>query len=285
MPDHDSTIRALFVPEDEYGVRVEKQIDGGDVKLSRISGKTGDEITFTVNTKEAYLFDGVYYYAPQDGPSYGMGSDKDGVFRFTIYESDVILTLYFEERPKKFEDVKEGSWYANAVDRLVNQGIISGISDTQFDPSGNVTRAQLCQTLFAMENKPERKAAGNPFTDVKAGKWYTDAVLWAMDKKLVTGYPDGTFKPDQTITREQAAVILQKYTEIHLGSDPEDDRNSLARFSDGNTVSRYARDAMEWAVEQEIFSGTGNGKLEPKGVVTRAQLAVVLDQMLFWLHI
>lgn len=171
------------------------------------------------------------------------------------------------------------------MDRLVNQGIISGISDTQFDPSGNVTRAQLCQTLFAMENKPERKAAGNPFTDVKAGKWYTDAVLWAMDKKLVTGYPDGTFKPDQTITREQAAVILQKYTEIHLGSDPEDDDNSLARFSDGNTVSRYAREAMEWAVEQEIFSGTGNGKLEPKGVVTRAQLAVVLNQMLFRLHI
>lgn len=80
MPDHDSIIRALFVPEDEYGVRVEKQIDGGDVELSRISGRIGDEITFTVNTKEAYLFDGVYYYAPQDGPSYGMGSEKMGYF-------------------------------------------------------------------------------------------------------------------------------------------------------------------------------------------------------------
>lgn len=284
MPDHDSTIRALFVPEDEYGVRVEKQIDGGDVELSRISGKTGDEITFTVNTKEDFLFNGVVYYAPQDGPVFELGSSAEGIYRFTIYESDVILTLEFEERPQKFQDIKKGSWYADAVDRLVNKKLMVGISETEFQPEGKVTRAQLCQTLFAMENKPERKEKGNPFSDVPVGKWYTEAVLWAKDNKLVTGYPDRTFKPNQTITREQTAVILRKYIEHRMRTNTETDRNELNRFTDGDMVSGYARDSMEWAVEQQIFSGTGKGKLEPKGVVTRAQLAVILHRVMFWLN-
>ena len=110
---------------------------------------------------------------------------------------------------------------------------------------------------------------------MEAGKWYTDAVAWAASKKIVVGYPDGTFRPDRSVTREELAAMLYQY---HQGKTDEIaiDMNALSRFSDASKVSKYAVTAMEWAVSNKLIGGTGKG-LEPQGTATRAQLAVILQ--------
>ena len=177
---------------------------------------------------------------------------------------------------KKFVDMNdtEGKWYHEGVDYALTKGYMAGMSDTTFNPSGNVTRAQITQILYAAEGKPA--VSGNStFTDVKAGKWYTDAVIWAASKDVVAGYPDGTFKPDKNVTREELATILYKYT-MTKKDNMDITSDVLAKFPDVSHLHQYAVTPMEWAVSHNLISGTNKG-LEPRDTATRAQIAVILQ--------
>ena len=114
----------------------------------------------------------------------------------------------------------------------------------------------------------------NVFSDVKSGKWFSNAVVWAADKGIVSGYPDGTFKPSTDITREQMVAIMFKYTQMK-GFDSTQNGN-LSKFADQKRVSKYAVPGLKWAVGYGIISGTKNG-IEPKGKSTRAQVAIILQ--------
>ena len=278
MPEHDSIIKAQFVPQDQFGIRVVRNIpEGGTVSLSRKEGKSGDSVTLNVQTKEGYSLENVQYSS--GSVIYGMGGKAPGLYEFQIHDDDVQIQVVFRKNVKNYTDVPKNSWYSNAVIYLTNRGILGGVSETEFAPNGKVTRAQLCQTIYAMQEKP-RVLWKYGFSDVPDGKWYTDAVNWCAQKRYVTGYPDRTFRPDQVITREQMALILYQFNKDVKYKLNNVDENTVLQFKDRDQISDYARTAMLWAVEQGLFAGTGDGKLEPQGEVTRAQLAVILSQFL-----
>ena len=172
-----------------------------------------------------------------------------------------------------FTDVKEGAWYHTAVDFMVDNKFMAGMSDTEFGVNGKLTRAQRVTILFRIAGEPETEGE-NPFTDVKEGQWYTDAIVWAAENGIVAGVTETTFAPNTNITREQIAVILYRYTKAEK---VEEDK--LADFPDAGNVSGYAVDAMNWAVAEGLISGS-DGKLLPKYTATRAQIASILMRFL-----
>lgn len=173
---------------------------------------------------------------------------------------------------RPFEDVPADTWYTGAVKYATSCGYMSGTGNYKFSPDATVTRGMIAQILYAKEDKPA-VSGGSRFSDVKAGKWYADAVNWAASKGLVSGVGNGQFKPEAPITREQMVAILYKYSEMK-GYDLAATAD-LSKYSDQGKISKWAVTAMKWGAEHGIISGTNNG-IEPQGNATRAQIAVIL---------
>ncbi|MBQ7871491.1 MAG: S-layer homology domain-containing protein, partial [Oscillospiraceae bacterium] len=150
----------------------------------------------------------------------------------------------------------------------VANGLMKGMSDTEFAPNGTLTRGMMVTVLYRLAGEPEVTEASS-FTDVAADAWYADAIAWAQAEGIVNGITETTFAPNQAVTREQIAAILWR-----AAGQPESEMD-LSAFADADQISAYAREAMEWACEQGIFIGDA-GKLDPKADATRAQFAVIM---------
>ena len=164
------------------------------------------------------------------------------------------------------------NWAYSGIDYCVRKATMKGVSDELFNPSGMVTRAQLVTILYRVAGEPDAAYEGT-FTDVAAGKWYTNAVEWAFKNGIVHGVGNGRFAPDDLITREQIAAILYRYS----GSPKVE--TSHDAFPDGDTVSCFAIDAMKWAVAEGLINGVKSGDttlLSPKATATRAQIAAII---------
>ena len=172
-----------------------------------------------------------------------------------------------------FADVLQDTWYHEGVDAMVAAGYMNGVAADRFDVNGSLTRAQLVTVLYRIAGEPETKAE-NPFTDVPAGKWYSNAIVWAAENGIVNGISATEFAPNNAITREQIAAILYRYAK----AEPAEE-GKLDAFSDAANVSNYARQAMNWAVAEGLINGA-NGKLLPRDTATRAQIAVILTRYL-----
>ncbi len=181
----------------------------------------------------------------------------------------------------KFSDVKLGDWYTASVAFAVDRGLFGGMSATKFAPNTDMSRAMLVTVLWRMEGSPAPLGA-NPFTDVKAGQWYTDAVIWAYENNIVGGVGNGKFATNNTITREQLATILYRYAQ---GKGYALDLSAgISNFPDTNRVSSYAIDSYSWARSAGIIDGMsmGDGQvhLNPNGYATRAQVATMLTRFI-----
>ena len=171
----------------------------------------------------------------------------------------------------KFVDVNPKEWYHPYVDYAVEHGLFGGTSANTFEPETAMTRAMLVTVLWRYEGEPE--AGENTFSDVPNGQWYTNAVAWAAENGIVGGVGNNRFDPDGEITREQMATILFRYAEKKEIDTSK--RGSLNIFSDEKQLSAYAKDAVQWAVAEQIINGS-DGKLLPQGSATRAQVATIL---------
>lgn len=182
-----------------------------------------------------------------------------------------MLSLSLPALAADYTDIPGNAWYKDAAAYVSEHGIMTGIAQDRFDPDSTVTRAQLAQILYAMENKPEAKAGS--FSDVPDGAWFADAVNWASGSRLVAGYGDGRFGPSDPVTREQLIAVLYQYA----GSKGKTGTASgdLSAFPDAGSVSGYAVTPMKWAVGNVLIAGI-NGKLVPQGATPRAQMAVIL---------
>ncbi len=176
---------------------------------------------------------------------------------------------------KSFVDVPEGYWAEAGVRFASSHELMNGTGNGAFSPEALMTRGMLVQVLNNLEDN-EEPTNGDVFPDMK-DSGFRSAVAWGAEKGLVRGGSDGRFHPTQVVTREQLAVVLYRY----VGS-PNTSRN-LGDFADGLYVDGYAKRAMEWAVENGILVGTGNGDLLPDGATTRAQLAMVLERLCVYL--
>lgn len=167
-----------------------------------------------------------------------------------------------------FVDVVKGTYYYEPVEWGYNKGIVSGVDATHFAPDQSCTRAQVVTFLWRAAGKPTPKSVQTPFTDVKAGSFYSEAAAWAYENGIVKGTTETTFSPNATVTRAQFVSFLWRYENC-----PE---ASLANpFSDVPSTAYYAQ-AVLWAAENGVTVGTGNGTFAPNAPCTRAQVVTFL---------
>ncbi|MBR4015807.1 MAG: S-layer homology domain-containing protein [Anaerotignum sp.] len=174
---------------------------------------------------------------------------------------------------KQFRDVKTTDWFYSAVQYVVSKGLMYGTDEAIFEPQTKLNRGMLTTILYRMEGSPKVNAV-NPFTDVAAGKWYTDAIVWANANDVVSGYGDGMFGPTDDITREQMALMIMRYC-AYKGMNTQA-RGSLETYTDKNKVSTWAETAVKWAIAEKLITGRTETTLEPRQTATRAEAASIL---------
>lgn len=175
-----------------------------------------------------------------------------------------------------YTDVAETAWYYDAVKYTYQNGLMGGTGSGRFEPETQMTRAMLVTVLYRVEGEPEASELENPFDDVD-NNWYTDAICWAADKGIVNGTDADKFSPNDKVTREQMVTILFRYATYKSSASKE--RAVLTAFADGKAVSKYAEEAMQWAVAEEIIRGSvegGKSYILPANGATRAEVATVL---------
>lgn len=194
-----------------------------------------------------------------------------------------VLTVNASAAAERFTDVKSDAWYYAAVDYAVGEGLFSGTSSTAFAPEEPMTRGMFVRVLGNKAKVDPDMYPPSSFSDVKAGVWYAPYVEWAAQYGIVSGIGGGKFAPDQSVTREQMAVILYNYAKL-TGCGDIQNGTEILRFPDTGDVSDWAKEAMTWAVDKEIINGYG-GKLHPKDTATRAQAAQIFyngRELLTW---
>lgn len=286
MPDKAVTITANW----------KKKSSGGyvffwDLKFDTTGGSKIDTVTEWeystidldeyVPKKEGYKF--VSWYADED-----LTKKIDEVYLTkdtTVYAKWEKIEEEVPEEPEETEeikepetisflDAKESDWFYEAVSYAVENGLMSGMSEDIFAPNTPLTREMLAVVLYNVEGQPESTGV-NPFTDVKADMWYTDAILWANANGIVAGYDNGAYGVGDLITREQFAAILYRYAQFK-GYDTTQGGMAVREFSDYENISDYARPAMAWAVNAGIMGGMDDSTLMPQGKATRAEAATML---------
>ena len=225
------------------------------------------EIPYTVN----------YHQLPEGTPVTGPTATqpKQAVGHCSVCGKDDASNIY---APAIFTDTVATSWYAEHVDKVYDLKLMNGTGEHTFAPNANVTRAMAATVLYRIAGEPAVEGE-IPFSDVPEGKYYTNAVIWAAQKGVVAGFPDGTFRPNDNITREQLAAILYRYASAE-GKVREEDA-SLDAFPDAQTVHAYAKEAMAWAVGEGLINGVGSGGkswLQPANNATRAQFATIISR-------
>lgn len=202
----------------------------------------------------------------------------------TFYDVDADHTLRVEFAPivkdcasAYYWDLDTDAWYHEATDFVINKGLMKGIGSKTFDPYGSTTRGELVTMLYRLAGEP-KPLGTSAFTDVAEDQWYTDAVIWAANKGIVTGYGDGTFGVEDVVTREQTVAILFRYAKW-AGCNVSD-LASLLNFVDADEVSEYAEKPFGWAVEEDVIEGKPVSgmklKLDPQGITERVEMAAML---------
>lgn len=172
-----------------------------------------------------------------------------------------------------YSDVRRGAWYYDAVRFVTDAGLMNGTATTRFSPDETTSRAMVVTILWRQAGSPSASREAR-FSDVELSEWYGDAVRWAASNGIVTGHEDGTFAPEDTITREQMAAILYRYAQAQ--GLPCNENGSLDGYTDAHLVSGYAQPALEWVCGSGVMQGTSATTLGPAASATRAQVAAML---------
>ena len=238
------------------------------------SAKQGTEVTLTPIPDEGFDV-GTVTVTDRFGDAVEVTANPDGTYTFTMPNGQVTVEVTFVEsqpEPLPFTDVAEDDWFYDAVRYAYENGLMDGVGDNRFAPNSETTRAQLVTILYRLEGEPA--VSGDlPFTDVEAGTWYTNAVLWAAQNGIVNGVTDTTFAPGDDLTRQQLVTILYRYAEAK-GCDVSASAD-LSGYPDAGQVQDYAQPTMAWAVAEGIVEGM-DGNLNPAGNASRAQIATIL---------
>lgn len=240
-----------------------------DVTNIRYSTANGNTLTLTINdtqTKNAVKMLGIVY-----GTEITVADPNNVEPIDPTTESSAEPTTEPEPDPitiDRFTDIKKDAWYIDGVKYAIDNGLMNGVSMTEFAPEETLTRAMLVTILYRLAGEPETSTKTN-FTDVPEGEWYSDAVAWTVEKGVTLGTSETTFDPSQPVTREQLVTFLWRYA-----GKPES-KQSLSAFADNAMVSEYAYTAMQWAVENMIVNGKEDDKLDPVGNATRAEIAII----------
>ena len=263
-----------------YPPTVERPSEGGSTAtVSPSRPERGDTVTVTPRPDAGYEVDKITV-TDQNGRPVEVTVGPDGTYTFTQPTGKVkIEVTYKPTQPAKtpwsnpFADVAEDDWYYEAVRLVHERGLMDGYSDSWFGPNDSLSRAQLAQILFNKEGGPVVNYLME-YSDVTGEAWYAEAVRWATSQGIVGGYGNGTFGPNDPITREQLAVMLWRYSGSPAATNKE------LHLNDTDEINGFALEALRWAVENGILNGCGDGRLGPQGLATRAQVAQMLKNFL-----
>ncbi len=251
-------------------------MENGTVTANPTAAKAGATVTLTPVPDEGYALS-TLTVTDRFGDAVRVTENSDGTYTFTMPNGQVTVTATFVETEapvdEPFVDVAEGDWFYDAVVYAYQNKLMDGVGGNRFAPNSETTRAQLVTILYRLEGEPA--VSGDlPFTDVEAGTWYTNAVLWAAQNGIVNGVTDTTFAPGNDLTREQLVTILYRYAQ-DKGYDVSASAD-LSGYPDADQVQDYAQPAMAWAVAENIIQGMEDGTLKPAGNASRAQIATIL---------
>ena len=253
-----------------YSVTAPDKTENGKVTISPKNASEGTEVTVKATPDSGYALEGLTV-TDKDGKTLKLTDKGSGVYTFTMPAGKVTVEAGFRadaaEPVNPFVDVSGGAYYEDAVLWAVREGITSGTTATTFSPGASCTRAQMVTFLWRAAGSP--KASGsNPFRDVSADTYYYDAVLWAVENGITSGISADAFAPDAMVTRAQTVTFLYRAA----GSPAAAPGSS---FSDVRSDAYYA-DAVSWAVEKGITSGTAAAAFSPDADCTRAQIVTFL---------
>ena len=239
---------------------------GGSISPSgSISVREGRDQTFTITPDKGYAVANVKI----DGKS--IGAVKSYTFE-NVRRTHTIEVIFMKANGNPqtgvFVDVATGSYYEDAVDWAVENGITKGTDDTHFSPDGICTRAQAVTFLWRAAGSPKPETRAMPFTDVPVGSYYYDAVLWAVENGITKGTSETRFSPNMTCSRAQIVAFLWR-------SEKSPAAGSRNPFADVKSTAYYA-DAVLWAVKEDITKGTTNTTFSPDADCTRAQIVTFL---------
>lgn len=261
-----------------YAVEIQSA-KGGSVESSPSRAAKGTKVTLTVMPDAGYSLDSLTVTDADDN-KIRLTEQTGSRFTFTMPASAVTVVPVFQagenlERPPvslPFRDVPESEWFYSAVQYVYQNGMMSGTDAALFSPNAATTRGMIVTILYRLEGSPAVSAA--PFLDVPSSQYYAAPVAWASANGIVSGYGDGIFGPDDTITREQMASILYRYAQ-YKNYDVTGSAD-LSGYADAGKISPYAMTALQWANANRLVSGTTPSTLAPGGSATRAQIASIL---------
>ena len=258
-----------------FPVKISSSGDGV-AKVDKSYASAGDKVTITVTPGRNATVQRITV-TDEDGQRLKLTENRDGTYSFTMPGGAANVYARFSGSGLPFADVPSGSWYYDDIAYVYDAGLMNGLTATTFGPNLSTTRGMIVTILWRMENEPAAKH-GCPFADVRRGSYYEQAIAWAAENGIVTGFYASTFAPDQAITREQLAAILFRFA-AYRGMDAVTLRENLSSFQDQAAISAYAVSALNWAVGEGLMQGTGD-KLEPTGSATRAQVAAMLRRFI-----
>ena len=248
-----------------YTIKATAGTDGSISPSGDVSVREGRDQTFAITPDKGYAVANVKI----DGKS--IGAVKSYTFE-NVRRTHTIEVIFMKANgtPQTgvFVDVATGSYYEDAVDWAVENGITKGTDDTHFSPDGICTRAQAVTFLWRAAGSPKPETRAMPFTDVPVGSYYYDAVLWAVENGITKGTSDTTFSPNMTCSRAQIVAFLWR-------SEKSPAAGTANPFADVKSDAYYA-DAVLWAVKENITKGTTSTTFSPNAGCTRAQIVTFL---------
>lgn len=262
-----------------YSVSLPGKVEGGTVTASKRSAEAGETFRFTVTPDDGYELDSLTA-TDSRGTELDLKYEGNGEYSFKMPAGQVKIQATFREISAElpFTDVPEGAWYEDAAAYVYQHGLMAGTSATTFAPDATTSRSMIATILWRIAGSPVVDYAMD-FGDVPQGQWYSEAVRWAASEGIVSGYGNGTFGTNDSITREQFAAMLYRFAQEQGYDVSVGENTNILSYTDAEDVAEYAIPAMQWAVGAGIISGTGDGStLSPQGQATRAQAAVMLMQ-------
>lgn len=251
-----------------YAVGIPDKTENGSVSVSPKNASQGDRVTVTAEPDEGYELDSLKVL-DKNGKELELTDKGDGRFTFIMPAGRVEVKAAFTEEAKisPFRDVPTDAYYYEAVKWAQKKGITGGIGDGLFGPNQPCTRAQIVTFLWRAAGSPEPEGTAAGMTDVAAGSYYEKAVAWAIENGITTGTADGLFAPDATCTRAQGMTFLFRASKASADGMPA--------FSDVATNAYYA-EAVKWATDNGITTGTTSSTFSPGSGCTRAQIVTFL---------
>ena len=255
--DEDGKIHVTVTDKDGNTVN---NVSGG-VRVSIPSLQDG-EVVRIIDPETGAQIDLVEKSLVEDGAAYA------------LVNGSAVLEIIWNAKP--FTDVSEDDWFASATRFVSSHELFNGFPDGSFQPYEAMNRAMLVTVLWRLENKA---ASGfeTAYADVLSGQYYSEALAWGTENGIITGYDDGLYRPEQSVSRQEMALILYRYMS-RIGYDTSA-RAELDKFSDGGETASWASEAVQWAVASGIINGRTDGTLDPQGYASRAEVATMFQRL------